>query len=40
MGSKVWGFVFPGTLIIDADGTLLKSRTGYMNVDELRQFLY
>lgn len=45
MMSKEWAqeygvFVFPGTLIIDADGTLLKSRTGYMNVDELRQFLY
>ena len=43
--SKQWAqeygvFVFPGTLIIDADGNLLKSRTGYMNVDELRQFLY
>ncbi len=33
-------FVFPGTLILDADGNLLKQRTGYMNVDELRQFLY
>jgi len=33
-------FVFPGTLIIDAEGNLLKSRTGFMNVDELRQFLY
>ncbi len=33
-------FVFPGTLIIDADGELLKSRTGFMNVDELRRFLY
>ena len=45
MMSKEWAqeygvFVFPGTLILDADGTLLKSRTGYMNVDELRQFLY
>lgn len=33
-------FVFPGTLILDAEGNLLKQRTGYMNVDELRQFLY
>lgn len=33
-------FVFPGTLIMDAEGNVLKSRTGYMNVDELRQFLY
>ena len=45
MMSKEWAqkygvYVFPGTLIIDADGALLKSRTGYMNVDELRQFLY
>ena len=45
MMSKEWAqkygvYVFPGTLIINADGALLKSRTGYMNVDELRQFLY
>jgi len=33
-------YVFPGTLIIDAEGNLIKSRTGYMNVDELRRFLY
>jgi thioredoxin-related protein len=33
-------FVFPGTLILDAEGNVLKSRTGYMNVDELRRFLY
>lgn len=33
-------FVFPGTLILDADGNQLKQRTGFMNVDELRQFLY
>ena len=33
-------YVFPGTLILDAEGNLLKQRTGYMNVDELRQFLY
>lgn len=33
-------FVFPGTLIMDAEGKVLKSRTGFMNVDELRQFLY
>ena len=33
-------FVFPGTLILDADGNLIKERTGFMNVDELRRFLY
>ena len=33
-------YVFPGTLIIDADGNLIKSRTGFMNVDEFRRFLY
>lgn len=33
-------FVFPGTLIMDAEGNVLKSRTGFMNVDELRRFLY
>ena len=43
--SKEWAqsygvFVFPGTLIIDADGNLIKLRTGFMNVDELRRFLY
>lgn len=33
-------FVFPGTLILDAEGNQVKQRTGFMNVDELRQFLY
>ena len=33
-------YVFPGTLILDADGNQVKQRTGFMNVDELRQFLY
>lgn len=33
-------YVFPGTLILDHEGNLLKERTGFMNVDELRQFLY
>lgn len=33
-------YVFPGTLILDAEGNQLKQRTGFMNVDELRQFLY
>lgn len=33
-------FVFPTVLILSAEGDLLKKRTGYMNIDELRQFLY
>lgn len=33
-------YVFPGTLILDAEGTLVKKKTGFMNVDELRRFLY
>ena len=33
-------FVFPGTLVLDAEGNLLRQRTGFMNVDELRRFLY
>ncbi len=33
-------YVFPGTLILDAEGNQIKQRTGFMNVDELRQFLY
>lgn len=33
-------FVFPTVLILSADGELIKKRTGYMNIDELRQFLY
>lgn len=45
MMSREWAqsqgvFVFPGTLILDQEGTQLKQRTGFMNVDELRQFLY
>lgn len=31
---------FPTTLILDADGRMLKKFTGYMNVDELRRFMY
>jgi len=31
---------FPTTLILDADGKMLKKFTGYMNVDELRRFMY
>lgn len=33
-------FVFPTTLILDANGDLIKKKTGYMGVDELRRFLY
>lgn len=33
-------FVFPTTLIMDADGAVIKKRTGYMGVDELRRFMY
>src|SRR5690554_822235 len=33
-------YVFPTTLIMDADGAVVKKRTGYMGVDELRRFLY
>lgn len=33
-------YVFPGTLILDHEGNQVKQRTGFMNVDELRQFLY
>ena len=45
MSSRDWAqskgiYVFPGTLIMDAEGNVVKSRTGFMNVDELRQFLY
>jgi thioredoxin-related protein len=45
MSSRSWAqqqgvFVFPGTLILDAQGNLLKRRTGFMNADELRQFMY
>lgn len=43
--SRTWAqskgvYVFPGTLILDAEANVLKSRTGFMNVDELRRFLY
>jgi thioredoxin-related protein len=45
VSSRSWAqqqgvFVFPGTLILDAQGNLLKRRTGFMNADELRQFMY
>lgn len=43
--SRAWAqqqgiYVFPGTLILDPEGNQLKRRTGFMNTDELRQFLY
>ena len=33
-------FVFPTVLILTAEGDLVKKRTGFMNIDDLRQFLY
>ena len=33
-------FVFPTSLILDAEGNVIKKKTGYMGVDEFRQFLY
>ena len=33
-------YVFPTTLILDADGNVINSRTGFMSADELRDFLY
>ncbi|MEX0608197.1 MAG: DUF255 domain-containing protein [Balneolaceae bacterium] len=33
-------YVFPTTLILDAEGNVLKKKTGFMGVDELRQFMY
>lgn len=33
-------FVFPTSLILDTQGNVIKRRTGYMGVDEFRQFLY
>ena len=45
LSSRTWAqqqgiYVFPGTLILDPNGNQLKRRTGFMNTDELRQFLY
>lgn len=37
---KHGAYVFPTTLILDHEGNLLKKRTGYMGVDELRRFMY
>ena len=33
-------YVFPTVLVLNAEGELIKKRTGYMGIDELRQFLY
>ncbi len=33
-------YVFPTSLILDAKGNVIKKKTGYMGVDEFRQFLY
>lgn len=33
-------YVFPTTLVLDADGNVINSRTGFMSADELRDFLY
>lgn len=33
-------FVFPTSLILNAEGQVIKKKTGYMGVDEFRQFLY
>ena len=45
LSSRAWAqqqgiYVFPGTLILDPEGNQLKRRTGFMNTDVLRQFLY
>ncbi|WP_428235770.1 thioredoxin family protein [Gracilimonas sp.] len=33
-------YVFPTSLILDAQGNVVKKKTGYMGIDEFRQFLY
>ena len=33
-------YAFPTVLVLNANGDVLKKRTGFMDVDELRQFLY
>ncbi|MEQ8578856.1 MAG: thioredoxin family protein [Balneola sp.] len=37
---KKGAYAFPTVLVLNANGDVLKKRTGFMNVDELRQFLY
>ncbi len=33
-------FAFPTVLVLTPQGDVVKKRTGFMNIDELRQFLY
>lgn len=33
-------YVFPTSLILDSEGNVVKKKTGYMGIDEFRQFLY
>lgn len=33
-------YAFPTVIILTAEGAVVKKRTGFMNIDELRQFLY
>tara|TARA_R100001460_G_scaffold6845_4_gene17691 strand:+ start:924 stop:1391 length:468 start_codon:yes stop_codon:yes gene_type:complete len=37
---KKGAYAFPTVLVLNANGDVLNKRTGFMNVDELRQFLY
>ena len=33
-------YAFPTVIVLTAEGDVVKRRTGFMNIDELRQFLY
>lgn len=33
-------YVFPTSLILDGEGNVVRKKTGFMGIDELRQFLY
>lgn len=33
-------YAFPTVIVLTSDGDVVKKRTGFMNIDELRQFLY
>lgn len=33
-------YVFPTSLILDAEGNVVRKKTGYMGVDDFRNFLY
>ena len=33
-------YAFPTVIILTPEGKVVKKRTGFMNIDELRQFLY